>query len=282
MTDCYRHPGRETGVRCTRCERPVCPECRVDAAVGFQCLECVRGAAVVSPPRSAPARVGRTDYGGPARADGALVTRWLIGANLAVWLLAFVGGDNFFYRLVMQGDAVAAGDQWYRMITSVFLHEPSSFGILHIAMNMWSLWILGPYVESAVGRLRYLALYLLSGLGGSALLMLVNPVLVVAGASGAIFGLLGAVVVIHRHRGFSLGPILAVLVVNLVATFSLGFIAWQAHIGGLVVGALLALGFVHAPATPAKRRDQWQAAAVVLVAALVAGVSLYASVHIRA
>jgi membrane associated rhomboid family serine protease len=298
MPDCYRHPGRETGVRCARCERPVCPDCRVEAAVGFQCLDCVRHG---GPARSgktdgpggtagkagwtgapAPVRRPRTDYGGPARADGALVTRWLIGANLVVWLLAFAGGDSFFYRLVMQGDAVAAGHQWYRMVSSVFLHEPSSFGILHIAMNMWSLWILGPYVESAVGRLRFLVLYLLSGIGGSALLMLVNPVLVVAGASGAIFGLLGAVVVIHRHRGFPLGPILAVLMVNLVATFSLGFIAWQAHIGGLVVGALLAVGFVHAPAAPAGRRDAVQAAAVVLTAALVAGVSLYAAGHIVA
>ncbi|WP_042375381.1 rhomboid family intramembrane serine protease [Streptacidiphilus neutrinimicus] len=276
MQDCYRHPGRETGVRCSRCERPVCPECRVEAAVGFQCLECVHGA------RTQPVRRARTDYGGPARADGALVTRLLIGANLAVWLLAFVAGDNFFYRLVMQGDAVVTGDQWYRMISSVFLHEPSSFGILHIAMNMWSLWILGPYVESAFGRLRYLVLYLLSGIGGSALLMLTNPDLVVAGASGAIFGLLGAVIIIHRHRGFSLGPIMAVLVVNLVATFSLGFIAWQAHIGGLVVGTMLAVGFVHAPATPAKRRDLLQTVAVALVAALVAGVSLYAATHIAA
>jgi membrane associated rhomboid family serine protease len=276
MPDCYRHPGRETGVRCSRCERPVCPECRVEAAVGFQCVECVHGG------RAAPVRQARTDYGGPARADGALVTRWLIGINLAVWLLAFVGGDNLFYRLVMQGDAVVTGDQWYRMITSVFLHEPSSFGILHIAMNMWSLWILGPYVEAAVGRLRYLVLYLLSGIAGSALLMLTNPVEVVAGASGAIFGLLGAVVVIHRHRGFNLGPIMAVLVVNLVATFSLGFIAWQAHVGGLIVGALLAAGFVHAPATPAQRRDRVQAVAVLLVAALVAGVSLVAAAHIGA
>ncbi|WP_042378583.1 rhomboid family intramembrane serine protease [Streptacidiphilus melanogenes] len=276
MPDCYRHPGRETGVRCSRCERPVCPECRVEAAVGFQCLECVHGG------RTEPVRRARTDYGGPARADGALVTRCLIGANLVVWLLAFVGGDDFFYRLVMQGDAVVTGDQWYRMVSSVFLHEPSSFGILHIAMNMWSLWILGPYVESALGRMRYLVLYLLSGIGGSALLMLTSPGLVVAGASGAIFGLFGAVVVIHRHRGFSLGPIMAVLVVNLVATFSLGFIAWQAHIGGLVVGTLLAVGFVHAPATPAQRRDLVQTVAVVLVAALVAGVSLYAATHISA
>jgi membrane associated rhomboid family serine protease len=276
MPDCYRHPGRETGVRCSRCERPVCPECRVEAAVGFQCVECVHAG------RATPVRAARTDYGGPARADSALVTRWLIGLNLAVWLLAFIGGGNLFYRLVMQGDAVVTGDQWYRMITSVFLHEPSSFGILHIALNMWSLWILGPYVEAALGRLRYLVLYLLSGIAGSALVMLTNPVEVVAGASGAIFGLLGAVVVIHRHRGFNLGPIMAVLVVNLVATFSLGFIAWQAHIGGLVAGALLAAGFVHAPATPAQRRNRVQALAVLLVAALVAGVSLVAAAHIGA
>ncbi|WP_037601468.1 rhomboid family intramembrane serine protease [Streptacidiphilus rugosus] len=268
LPDCYRHPGRETGVRCSRCEKPVCPECRVEAAVGFHCLDCFhegRSSARVAAPR--------TEYGGQVVRDGALVTKALIAANLVVWLLAFTGGDGFVARWIMQGDAVVLGHQWYRMITSVFLHQ----NILHIAMNMWSLWVLGPYLEKVLGRMRFLALYLVSGLAGSALVMATDPAKMVLGASGAIFGLLGAVIVIHRHRGYQLGPIIAVLVVNLVATFSLGFIAWQAHIGGLVAGMLIAAGYAYAPAD---RRNAVQGLGVVLVAALVAGVSLYAAVQI--
>jgi membrane associated rhomboid family serine protease len=273
LPDCYRHPGRETGVRCSRCERPVCGECRVEAAVGFHCLECVhqhRAAAQATAPR--------TEYGGTVVRDRALATKLLILANLVVWLLAFTGGNAFVYHWIMQGDAVALNHQWYRMITSVFLHQ----SLLHIALNMWSLWVLGPYLEGLLGRLRFLVLYLLAGLGGSALVMVTAPEEFVLGASGAIFGLLGALIVIHRHRGYQLGPILAVLLVNLVATFSISGIAWQAHIGGLAVGLLLGAGYAYAPALRPASRNVLQAAAVLAVAALVAGVSLYAASQIVA
>ncbi|MEY9843254.1 rhomboid family intramembrane serine protease [Streptacidiphilus sp. MAP5-3] len=268
LPDCYRHPGRETGVHCTRCEKPVCPECRVDAAVGFHCLDCAQQSRA-SVRTTAP----RTQYGGRVARDGALVTKLLIAVNVVVWLLAFTGGNDFVYRWIMQGDAVASSGEWYRMITSIFLHQQ----ILHIALNMWSLWVLGPYVEQALGRLRYLTLYLLAGIGGSALVMLLVPAEPVLGASGAIFGLFGAVIVIHRHRGYQLGPIMAVLLVNLVATFTLSGIAWQAHIGGLAVGGLIAAGYAYAPAA---RRNAVQAAVVVAAALLVVGVSLYAVAQI--
>jgi membrane associated rhomboid family serine protease len=235
LPDCYRHPGRETGVSCTRCERPVCPECRVNAAVGFQCRECVQGG-------QAAQRAPRTEFGGRAVRDPALVTKILIGINVVVWGLQYVISTTALDHLYMQGQLVAGG-QWYRMLTSVFFHT----AILHIGMNMWSLWVIGPALEQLLGRWRYLGLYLVSGLAGSALQLIVAPDTWALGASGAIFGLLGALVVLQRKRGYQLGPILAIIFVNLIATFAIPGISWEAHVGGLVAGALVGFGLAHAP-----------------------------------
>ena len=235
LPDCYRHPGVETGISCTRCERPVCPDCRVSASVGFQCRECVQGG-------HATARSARTEFGGAAVRDPALVTKILIGINVLVWGLQYLISVADLDHLYMQGQLVAQG-QWYRMITSVFFHT----NILHIGMNMWSLWIIGPAIEQLLGRWRYLGLYLVSGLAGSALQLIVAPGTWALGASGAIFGLLGALVVLQRKRGYQLGPILAIILVNLVATFTIPDISWEAHVGGLVAGALIGLGLAHAP-----------------------------------
>ena len=256
LPDCYRHPGRETGVSCTRCERPVCPECRVSASVGFQCRECVQGGrAEVRPPR--------TEFGGRTTGDPALVTKILIGINLVVWGLQYVISQNSLDYLYMWGDGVAQG-QWYRMITSVFFHT----AILHIAMNMWSLWIIGPALEQLLGRWRYLGLYLVSGLAGSALQLIVAPDTAALGASGAIFGLLGALVVLQRKRGYQLGPIVAILVVNLVATFAIPGISWEAHVGGLVAGLLVGFGLAHAPQRN-RALVQWGTMGLTLAAVLV-------------
>ncbi|MEZ0094173.1 rhomboid family intramembrane serine protease [Streptacidiphilus sp. EB129] len=255
LPDCYRHPGRETGVGCTRCGRPVCPECRVDAAVGFQCRECVHGG-------NAAVRRATTEFGGRPVGDHALVTKILIGINLVVWGLQYVVSPSTLDYLYMWGTGVAVDGQWYRMITSVFFHT----ALLHIAMNMWSLWVLGPPLEQLLGRWRFLGLYLVSGLAGSALQLVVAPDTPALGASGAIFGLLGALVVIQRKRGFSLGPILAIVAVNLVATFTIPNISWEAHVGGLAAGALIGLGLAHAPA---RNRTAVQAATLVAVLAVV-------------
>ena len=258
LPDCYRHPGRETGVSCTRCGRPVCPECRVEAAVGFQCRECVHGG-------NTAVREARTEFGGRLVGDRALVTRILIGINVVVWVLAWKVLDaNALDHLYMWGNGVADG-QWYRMITSVFFHTAP----WHIAMNMWSLWVLGPPLEQLLGRWRFLALYLVSGLAGSALQLIAAPDTAALGASGAIFGLLGALLVIQRRRGFSLGPIVAIVVVNLVATFAIPGISWEAHVGGLVGGLLIGFGLAHAPATPPRRRALVQAGSVLVVFVLV-------------
>lgn len=248
LTGCYRHPQTATGVSCTRCERAICPQCMVTASVGFQCPECVGGG-------HAGTRRATTRFGGAIAQDGGLVTRVLIGINVVVFVLAAyvltprLGQVWELYsagRAILGGpDGVAAGpSQWYRLLTSVFLH----LQWWHIGMNMVVLYWLGPALETALGRLRFLALYLLSGLGGSTLAFLIDGnALRSVGASGAIFGLIGATVVMQlRNRG-PLGPVMAFLVFNLVVTFSRTNIDWRAHIGGLVVGAPTAAGSMYAP-----------------------------------
>ncbi|MFI1419845.1 rhomboid family intramembrane serine protease [Streptomyces sp. NPDC020731] len=248
---CYRHPDRETGIRCTRCERPICPECMVDASVGFQCPECVRGGG--SGTGHAPtASMPRTIAGGAVAADPRLLTKILLGINLAVFI-AVKARPSLLDPLVLVGvwppapfmptEGVAEGE-WYRLITSMFTHE----AIWHIAFNMLGLWWLGGPLEQALGRARYLALYLISGLAGSALTyLLVAGGTASLGASGAVFGLFGATAVLMRRLNHDMRPVIALLVINVIITFGWSNIAWQAHIGGLVAGVVIGYAMVHAP-----------------------------------
>ncbi|MER7711041.1 rhomboid family intramembrane serine protease [Streptomyces werraensis] len=247
---CYRHPDRETGVRCTRCERPICPECMVEASVGFQCPECVRGGGGTG--HAPSASLPRTLAGGTVAADPRLVTKILIGINVVVFLAVTIE-KSLLSDLYLVGawppapftptQGVADGE-WYRLVTSMFTHEK----IWHIGFNMFSLWLLGGPLEQHLGRARYLALYLISGLAGSALTYLLaggsTPSL---GASGAVFGLFGATAVLMRRLRYDMRPIIALLAINLVITFSWAGIAWQAHIGGLVAGVVIGYAMVHAP-----------------------------------
>ncbi|MFJ5849135.1 rhomboid family intramembrane serine protease [Streptomyces sp. NPDC092903] len=265
---CYRHPGRETGVRCTRCDRPICPECMVSASVGFQCPDCVRQGSGTG--HSPAANRPRTIAGGSVAADPRLITKILLGINIAVFVavlangalvddLVLLGRANFYYGGPLEG--IAEG-QWYRLVTSMFLHQE----VWHIAFNMLGLWWLGGPLEAALGRARFLALYMLSGLAGSALTYwLAAPNQPSLGASGAIFGLLGATAVLMRRLNYNMRPVFALLAINLVITFNpWGGIAWQAHVGGLVAGTLIAIGMVHAPR---ERRNlvQYGTCAVALV-----------------
>ncbi|MFC4495611.1 rhomboid family intramembrane serine protease [Streptomyces ovatisporus] len=251
VTHCYRHPDRETGISCVRCERPICPDCMIPASVGFQCPDCVKGGSGTGHPPSA--NRPRTIAGGVVAGDRRLVTKILLGINAAVFIGVLISGERLINDLVLFGQAVAepygpvegvAQGQWYRLLSSVFLHQE----IWHIAMNMLGLWFLGPPLEAALGRLRYTSLYLLSGLGGSALTFFVSsPGQASLGASGAIFGLFGATAVLMRRMNYDMRPILILLAINLVFTFTWEGISWQAHIGGLAVGALIAYAMVHAP-----------------------------------
>ncbi|MBE4734790.1 MULTISPECIES: rhomboid family intramembrane serine protease [Streptomyces] len=271
LPTCYRHPDRETGISCTRCERPICPECMVSASVGFQCPECVRDGSGTgrAPSASAP----RTLAGGTVTADPRLLTKILIGANLLLFLVNEAIGDAFTDRFALVGqgfDSVGsvqgvAEGQWYRLVTSMFLHS----GVMHIAFNMLSLWWIGGPLEAALGRARYLALYFASGLAGSALTyLLAAPNQWTLGASGAIFGLFGATAVLMRRLKYDMRPVIILLVINLVITFGWSGIAWQAHVGGLVGGVLIGYAMVHAPR---ERRGliQYGACALVLLAVVV-------------
>lgn len=271
---CYRHPDRETGIRCTRCDRPICTECMVNASVGFQCPDCVRqGSGTGHHPA---ANQPRTLAGGRVAADPRLVTKILLGINLAVFVAVWVTGHSWLVDdLMLLGRAwdpspapgsiegVAEG-QWYRLVTSMFLHQE----VWHIAFNMLGLWWLGGPLEAALGRGRYLALYLLSGLAGSALTYwIAAPNQGSLGASGAVFGLLGATAVMMRRMNYDMRPVLVLLALNLLFTFTWGGIAWEAHVGGLIAGTLIAIGMVHAPR---ERRTavQYGTCALVLVAIL--------------
>ncbi|MGW2781805.1 rhomboid family intramembrane serine protease [Streptomyces populi] len=271
LPGCYRHPDRETGVRCTRCERPICPECMVSASVGFQCPDCVRDGSGTG--HSPAANRPRTLAGGTVASDPRLVTKALIGLNLALYLVQVSVGDPFTSRFELFGRAMLSGEvqgvaegQWYRMLTSMFLHG----SVMHILFNMVSLWWIGGPLEAALGRARYTTLYFVSGLSGSALTyLLAGPNQPSLGASGAIFGLFGATAVLMRRLNYDMRPVIGLLVVNLIISFSPGFnIAWQAHVGGLIGGVVVGYAMVHAPR---ERRNlvQYGVSALVLVVVVV-------------
>ncbi len=238
------------------------------ASVGFQCPSCVKeGAATVRQPRAA--------YGGKAAATP-LVTYVLMGLNIAMFLFTTATGTGFttggtpsqpFRDLAMVPVFIGFEGDYYRLLTATFLH----YGILHIALNMLCLYQLGPYLESAFGRLRFTALYLLAGVGGSALSYALGPVFVqAAGASGAVFGLFAAYFVLQRKRGGDVSQIGATIAINLVISFGYAsFIDWRGHVGGLVTGALLTGALIYAPSA---RRTLYQTAGFAAVLVLVVGV----------
>ena len=239
---CFRHAGRETYLSCSRCGRPACPECLRSAPVGQQCVECVKeGGRTVRQPTAV--------FGGRV-VSGAVVTYTLIALNVALYLVEWVYPKIVDY-LALIGSAYdstihsvvgVAHGEYYRLLTSAFLHEQglSGFGPLHIIFNMWALILLG--------RLRFLAVYLLSALGGSVMFYLLAPANEPGlGASGAIFGLFGAYFVVARRLRVDSRSIVFLIVLNLGISFLVAGIAWQAHVGGLLTGGLLTAAYAYAP-----------------------------------
>jgi membrane associated rhomboid family serine protease len=232
------------------------------ASVGFQCPECVaEGAKTVRQPL--------TVFGGRVAMDSATVTTTLIAINVAVFLVSLGVPDlDLRYGNLAQGVSpttfavvgVAEGE-YYRLITSAVLHA----GVMHILFNMFALAQIGAVLEAALGRGRFLALYLLSALGGSVAGYVLAPTYQPSvGASGAIFGLFGAYYVVVRRLGGETQSIVVLLVINLVITFTIPNIDWRAHLGGLVTGAVLAAAFAYAPRGP--RQAQLHVAACATVA----------------
>ncbi|MBG6084711.1 rhomboid family intramembrane serine protease [Zhihengliuella flava] len=245
---CPRHPERPSYVRCQRCGQPTCGECQRPAAVGVQCVACVQQAA-----KSAPQV--RTALGGKARGEKPVVTYAIIGLCAVVFGAQYVVPgltERLLFAGVYTSPQIAGlfpdiGLEPWRMVTSTFLHSQGF--IMHIAFNMYALFIIGRVLEPALGRLRFAAVYLISGFGGSvAVLLLDYPMQGVVGASGAVFGLFGALLVITRARGGNFMPILILIGINLVIGFIPGFnVSWQAHLGGVLTGAALAAVMVYAP-----------------------------------
>jgi len=239
---CYRHPDRQSFILCQRCGRTICPQCQTQAAVGVQCPECVREGRA-SAPRTKPAWVTSL-----TSANAPIVTYALIAICVVVWLLQIIPNSPVTQALIMYGPYIYA-EPW-RMITSIFIHSTGS--LFHLGLNMLSLFLFGRVLEQAIGRVRFLVLYLVSGLGGSVAVLLLAPLTPVLGASGAIFGIMGAFFVIQRRLGVSSTPLLVIIGINLVYGFLPGTnISWQAHVGGLVAGAAVAFVYLRT-----RRRDQ--------------------------
>jgi membrane associated rhomboid family serine protease len=237
MPYCYRHPNRETFVSCSECGRPICAECMTPAPVGQRCPE---HSGKPQGPRRVSARMRRGAFEG----TGALVTKTLVALNVLIYVITCVQGNglnspggSLFDKWLLFGPAVANGD-WWRLITSAFLHA----SLLHIGFNMYFLWFVGAPVEAALGRGRFLLVYMISGLAGSAGALVLTPGKPTVGASGALFGILGAALVLERQRNYVLGgSALALIVINLVLSFALANISIGGHIGGLIGGILCTL-----------------------------------------
>lgn len=235
---CPRHPDRMAFVRCQRCERPTCQECQRPAPVGIQCADCVAQAQAAAPRvRQAARQAGRP-----------VITFTLIGICVAVFVMnGALGGylnSTFAYR-----PSLGESEPWL-FLTAAFLHS----GWPHLLMNMFALFLLGSALEPALKGWRYIALYLLAALGGSVAVLVFADAAdpyswswPVVGASGAVFGLFGAYFVVLRRIGADTTGVLVLLGINLAYGFLVPMISWQAHVGGLLVGAILALAYTHRP-----------------------------------
>lgn len=231
MTVCYRHPDRATALRCTRCDRYICGDCMRGAAVGQHCVDCAQ---------EAPARVRRTRPLVRAASGVPVITYGLITLNVLTFVAQLASGHSDT-QWMLWAPAVADG-QVYRLLTSAFLH----YGPMHLLLNMWALYVVGPPLEDLLGRLRFSALYLLSALGGSVAVYLLAPLnTATAGASGAVFGLFGAMLIVGRQLRMDIGWVAGIIVINLVFTFTIPGISWQGHLGGLITGMLVAGAYVY-------------------------------------
>lgn len=244
---CYRHPDRQSFVLCQRCLRTICPECQTPAAVGVICPECLRDQQKAQSPaqRKAERRWSRP-RAASVSAGTPIVTYAIIGVTAFVYLLQLIPGfggtiENtlLFYAPTLYPGLTSMFEPW-RLLTGALVH--ASFW--HVALNMLALYMIGRSLEPLLGRARFLTLYVLSALGGSVAVTLLAFTTPVVGASGAIFGLFGALLVIGRHLGANIASIALVIGINLVIGFLPGMnVAWQAHVGGLVTGLVVAFIF---------------------------------------
>jgi membrane associated rhomboid family serine protease len=246
---CYRHPDRETGVSCSNCGRPICPECMTSTPVGMRCPDCAR--------QTTKVRVGAGAFSPTAGRMPATIA--LIAVNVIVFLAELAaggsgglnGGGQLVHDAGLRGPDIANGD-WWRVITGGFLHA----GFLHLALNMYVLYVAGRILEPGIGTPRFLGIYFVSLLAGSMGALIAAPNTVTVGASGAIFGLMAAVIVVARGRGVEqvASQFGLFVVLNLVLTFSIPNISVGGHVGGLIGGAVAALLVIFVERRMAGRR----------------------------
>jgi membrane associated rhomboid family serine protease len=269
FTTCHFHPDRRAGVVCQRCDKPICPSCMTQASVGFHCPECTRqrGQRVVR---------GRAAFGG---ATAPTLTYALIGITVAAYFLQVAAGDvvsggfvqnRAIVEYSLNGYAVAEENQWYRIVTSAFLHG----GILHLALNMFALWNLGRIVEQTLGRLRFVLIYAVSLLAGSTGALVLNPDLRTVGASGAIYGLFGALVLLFRSRGISLwqSGLAMIILLNFVFTITVPNISIGGHAGGFAGGIVAVWLLLELPRRTKDPRHALYAVAALLPLLVIAAV----------
>lgn len=245
---CYRHSKAESFVLCQRCGNTICPDCQIQAPVGFQCPDCA-GVKKSS-------GLGKIFSRGASRSvtleTRPTATFVLLGIIIAIYAGQFLSG-GLLTQWFLYWPPLTALEPW-RMITTIFVHSSSS--VFHILFNGYSLFILGTLVERLIGPGRFVTLFMFSGFGGSVLVLLLSPTSAVVGASGAIFGLFGALFVIQRSFGGANMQLLIVLALNLVMGFIVPGISWQAHIGGLITGAIVANIMVKTRGEEPKRQRQ--------------------------
>ncbi|MFI5936223.1 rhomboid family intramembrane serine protease [Actinoplanes sp. NPDC051494] len=252
---CYRHPSKETYIRCTRCERSICPDCMNEASVGHQCPECVAQGRRTQ-------RSARTAFGGSAAGKAGTATKTLIGINVVAMVFSIISGGSGAVAgggmggllggstpLTSWGGVwtyyIAGNNEFYRLFTAMFLH----YGVIHLLLNMYALWILGRQLEGALGPLRFTGLYLLAGLGGNVAAYVFTGIDGgnTVGASTAVFGLMAAMLVLLKRLNLSVAPILPVIVINVIFTFTISGISVPGHLGGMFTGFAAAIALAYAP-----------------------------------
>ena len=231
MAVCYRHPSRETGVSCSSCGRPICPDCMTPTSVGMRCPECSRD-------RTKVRTAGSIGRGRP------VVTQALIAINVVAFLVELAGGatlssgggGTIWTNGVLFGPSIHINHEYWRLVTGGFLHD----GFLHILINMVSLYFVGMVLEPAIGHVNFGAVYFASLLAGSFGALLFQPDVPTVGASGAIFGIFGALIIVAYHRGIPIwqSGLGFVLVFNLLFSFTASGISIGGHLGGLVAGLI--------------------------------------------
>ncbi|MET8761805.1 rhomboid family intramembrane serine protease [Lentzea sp. NPDC004782] len=261
---CARHSDRPTRLRCTRCDRPACPDCLREAAVGLQCVDCVNEG-------KRSVRTARTLVGAEVSNGRPIVTLVLIALNVLAYVVTvFQSGSpmnndraGLFSATSMVPELTAQGE-WWRVLTSGFMH----FGLIHLALNTAVLYVVGQHVEQELGKLRFVAVYFLSLLGGSASAFYFGTVCQeLAGASGAVFGLMGALLILWKRQRRDISTIVVVVGINLVSNLFTNA-SLLGHLGGFVIGGLLTLAMVRAPA---QNRNLYQIAAVAAAVVLLCG-----------